>query len=86
MVPDFPFGFLFGPCCKQHDDCYDDCNNKPTKQTCDDDFYACMVGKCQNLHMGFIVSGWCAQLAGTYVGYVDKNGDGAFDRARKKCC
>ena len=87
LVPDFPFGFLFSDCCEVHDDCYDDCRNKPTREKCDLDFAQCLASACQRLlgqSMLFLKS--CMELAATYAKIVQDNAEAAFKSARKKCC
>jgi len=50
-VPDYPFGFNFSPCCKEHDKCYTppNCGENPDKSRgqCDKDFYNCMIDRCK---------------------------------------
>jgi len=46
-IPDNPFIVLkFRQCCVDHDNCYDDCQNQPTKEQCDNTFCGCLIAEC----------------------------------------
>ena len=82
IVPDKPAGFDFTSCCEGHDNCYGDCKNKPSKSSCDDAFWQCMLDKCIDDYSGSL---GCSELAHLYYGAVNNHGQGPFDNARK-CC
>ena len=73
----------FGTCCDSHDDCYDDCKNKPPKQECDKNFCGCVVKKCMGL--GNVAS--CLTYAKSYCEAVTSSStaQGAFNNSRKNC-
>lgn len=83
IVPDNPRGFPFSGCCKLHDDCYEDCKNRPTKFECDFRFWDCMTAKCRRYPAQ--VRQKCEQLAGTYAGAVANMGEDEFRKARERC-
>ena len=63
-VPDNPLiVYKFKQCCWDHDDCYDDCKNQPTKEECDDSFCRCLMAEC-NKHPES--ADFCMGLAGIY--------------------
>jgi RHS repeat-associated protein len=39
---------FFLPCCQEHDDCYDDCKQMPSKDSCDRTFNNCVMNQCSN--------------------------------------
>ena len=85
VIPNNPFGFPFKVCCDTHDNCYDDCKNKPTKQQCDSVICSCFSGKCSS-YSGAVK--WMCEKAA--VQYCDKASNTetskkAFDESRKKC-
>ena len=82
LVPDNPFLFPFSSCCRNHDNCYDNCWSMPTKTDCDDRFCGCMKSRCQRY--GY-VRGFCEWTAQKYCDAVASKGQPAFDGARKKC-
>jgi RHS repeat-associated protein len=82
IVPDNP-GFPFSDCCKQHDDCYGDCVNRPSRGRCDNDFLKCALQKCNGRWMGTKYA--CEFLAVTYYEFVYTWGAGPFNEARSKC-
>ena len=84
LIPDNPFGFSFKGCCDLHDDCYDDCKNKPTKFECDFRFWNCMTNKCKKYSAGALRS-LCEWAAQRYAGAVGNFGENAFNNARKNC-
>ncbi|KAK3835436.1 MAG: hypothetical protein JOS17DRAFT_737154, partial [Linnemannia elongata] len=45
LVPDRPFGLNFGPCCENHDKCYDACGGR---HSCDLKFWGCLLSLCSN--------------------------------------
>jgi RHS repeat-associated protein len=73
----------FGSCCDTHDDCYDDCKNRPTKQECDNAFCSCVHNKCT----GWANSAACHILATGYCRAVkaSETAQEAFDRSRTNC-
>jgi len=81
LVPE-PFGF--GDCCATHDGCYDDCERRPTRESCDSDFCSCLLRKCETYGRGQRLH--CEWLARTYCKWVREDGKPAFERARSKCC
>ncbi len=84
FVPDNPSGFPFSGCCQVHDDCYEDCKNKPTKFECDFRFWDCMRKKCER-YTDAVIRYRCRNMADRYAGAVANMGQGAFDDARKNC-
>jgi len=86
FVPDKPGGFDFTACCQQHDDCYGNCEERPAKEECDEAFYWCMVGVCDDSHPEGGKEWWkCFGYAVTYYAAVLFAGDGAFEAARDQC-
>jgi RHS repeat-associated protein len=75
--------FFFSKCCGEHDDCYDDCINRSSKDRCDNDFTRCAFQQCSN--RWFAVRFACETTAVFYSEIVRRAGDDAFDDARKKC-
>jgi RHS repeat-associated protein len=74
----------FTPCCGDHDDCYDDCKNLPSKDTCDREFNNCTLRQCVNRWIA--VKFACEYFAVVYA--TSMRGDTAnraFDNARKAC-
>lgn len=83
FVPDNPLFYPFSDCCQNHDDCYDDCKNGPSKEQCDTSFYTCMKHKCSRYAGAYR---WdCNNLADTYHWFVVTGGLPAFIEARSKC-
>src|SRR5262249_16271586 len=76
-VPDY----LFKECCDKHDDCYDDCQNKPTKYECDQDFRNCTRDKCKGSNFVAL----CHRASTAYWFGVGGYGRGNFNNARAKC-
>jgi RHS repeat-associated protein len=76
-INDKPAGNDFSSCCKEHDDCYDECGK--TKEECDNAFYNCMSRKCAE-NMG---GKQCYDKANQYWWSVDRFGKGAYDKAQK---
>ena len=74
-IPDLEFG----GCCRAHDDCYDDCRNKPSKVECDQAFVSCLRKKCYSVA--------CQWIATIYIKYATTGPDSAaaFGNARRKC-
>lgn len=63
-IPDNPlFVFKFKQCCVDHDICYDDCKNQPTKEGCDNTFCVCLVEVCNKNPE---TADFCMGLAGMY--------------------
>lgn len=84
LVPDNPFLFPFSRCCRQHDQCYDNCWAKPTRDACDENLCICLSNRCR----GYSFSGVqfaCQKIADSYCGAVTRYGAGAFTAARAKC-
>jgi len=75
--------FKFGTCCAKHDNCYDDCDSKPSKETCDTDFCDCLLAVCTRYARG--QKSHCEMLAGTYCKAVRKYAGGAFNDSRRTC-
>jgi len=85
-IPNNPRGFSFEECCDMHDDCYEDCQNVPTKFECDFRFWNCMTSKCRRYPSD--VRARCEDLAGKYAGAVSNfaRAQKAFNEARAQCC
>ena len=80
FIPDYPI-YSFS-CCDDHDDCYADCKNKPSKESCDDKFCDCLRKKCRV--RGGAVAGDCMGIANAYCnGVKGSMGQGAFNDSRK---
>jgi RHS repeat-associated protein len=81
FIPDNPLFFPFRDCCRAHDNCYDDCKNRPAKQYCDDTFCSCMKSKCR------VNPGMCVTLANYYCEKGTRSSDSgdSFQDSRKKC-
>jgi RHS repeat-associated protein len=75
--------FKFKGCCDDHDNCYDNCEKKPTKDQCDKDFCRCVYSKCT----GWGASAACVALASSYcaAGTQSQQAEKAFIDSRKKC-
>jgi RHS repeat-associated protein len=73
----------FGSCCDAHDDCYDDCKNRPTKVACDHDFCGCVNKKCVSLGN----RAPCSDFAAAYCHEASSSDTSAkaFNNSRKKC-
>jgi RHS repeat-associated protein len=85
IIPNNPFGFPFKTCCDTHDDCYDDCRNRQTKQQCDRTFCSCLSGRCAK-YTG-AVKWTCDKTAAQYCDKASNTNTSrsAFEYARKKC-
>src|SRR5262249_4351792 len=63
-VPDSPLiVFKFKRCCCDHDNCYDDCKRKATKEDCDKTFCGCLAEVCNRNPS---TADFCMSLAGIY--------------------
>lgn len=82
-VPNNPLGYPFLDCCSEHDRCYDDCDNKPSRALCDNTFCSCLASKCVRYARG--QKRQCESLARTYCEETKENGQGAFNNARSRC-
>ena len=76
-IPDW----VFGGCCRTHDECYDDCKNLPSKEQCDKAFISCVRKRCNS------VGQYCQWIADIYIKYATTGPDSAaaFSNARRKC-
>lgn len=81
LVPDNPLGYTFTDCCEKHDECYDDCDARPSQMSCDDGFLDCMMKECRKWGEPVL----CSALAKKYHAAVKKHGKGAFEDARRSC-
>jgi RHS repeat-associated protein len=75
---------FYRDCCNQHDDCYDDCANRPGKDGCDREFSNCTFRTCSKrwVALRFV----CEIGAFAYGrGPRGDEGQGAFNDARQKC-
>lgn len=79
----FTPNLFFPKCCGEHDDCYDDCKNLPSKDRCDNDFTRCAFQQCSR--RWFAVRFACETTAVYASEIVRRAGDDAFNNARKKC-
>ena len=87
IIPNNPI-FHFEGCCDKHDNCYDDCRNKPTKRKCDDDFYVCMAEECNKyLGPGFGLVKACMRAADEYADAATNSQQSikSFNESRKNC-
>ncbi|MDI6810029.1 MAG: RHS repeat-associated core domain-containing protein, partial [Candidatus Eisenbacteria bacterium] len=87
LVPDAPFGFNFGPCCDDHDECYGTCDPKgqQSKSGCDGTFGDCMEAAV-NEQSSWIKPGWLGTaLAKTYEWAVSTFGCSSFESAQSSC-
>jgi len=75
----------FGSCCVEHDDCYDDCKNNPSKDGCDRTFNNCAMRQCSGRWIATKFA--CEFLAAVVYGNALRGQDAqdAFDDARRKC-
>jgi len=75
---------FFRPCCEEHDDCYDDCNQKLSKDSCDREFNNCTMRQCSNrwIAIKFACEYFAVVYATSMRGQTAQN---AFDSARKNC-
>ncbi len=73
--------YRFEDCCNRHDDCYDDCKNKPLKYECDQDFWDCIKDKCKNAT--FV--GLCERIGKGFWAAVAGFGKPAYSAPRSKC-
>jgi len=75
---------FFEQCCDRHDDCYDDCKNRPPKDSCDREFANCTMGQCSRRWIA--VKFVCEYAAVVYAEEGPKRrGQDAYNRARAKC-
>ena len=75
---------FFEQCCDRHDDCYDDCKNRPSKDNCDREFANCTMGQCSRRWIA--VKFVCEYAAVVYAEEGPKRrGQDAYNRARAKC-
>jgi RHS repeat-associated protein len=74
---------FFATCCGDHDACYDDCVNLPSKDLCDNDFQRCAFQQCSRRWAG--VRFVCEALAESYYQAVRRGGQTAFNNARAAC-
>jgi RHS repeat-associated protein len=82
LVPDNPFMFPFSSCCRNHDNCYDNCWTRPTQADCDDRLCGCMKSRCQRYSY---VRSFCEWTAQKYCDAVILYGYSPFNEARKRC-
>ena len=86
--PDNFGAYSFTQACINHDACYDDCVNLPSKEQCDRQFFADTMSACDAIPMFFRILGAgqeCVDFALKYSIAVEQFGQKAFDEARKKC-
>jgi RHS repeat-associated protein len=85
VIPNNPFGFPFKACCDTHDNCYDDCKSKLTKQQCDSALCSCLSGKCHSYSGG--VKWTCEKTATQYCDKASNTDTSkkAFDESRTNC-
>ncbi len=90
--PKFPdnFGpYRFTQACINHDACYDDCVNRPTRAECDQRFFNDVLNACNQIPLFFKILGVgleCVDRALQYAVAVEQlGGKKAFDVARAKC-
>ena len=83
LIPDSPLGFDFRKCCDKHDDCYDDCVTRPSKQTCDFNFRVCVSSICTRYARGQNID--CRWLVDVYFNAVRDHGESAFNASRTTC-
>ena len=74
---------FFAKCCVDHDACYDDCVNLPSKDRCDNDFQRCAFQQCSGRWQPVRFA--CEASAEAYYQAVRRGGQGAFDNARAAC-
>jgi len=82
LLPDNPFLFPFSSCCRNHDNCYDNCWAQPSRPECDDRFCACMKNRCQRYNYARTFCEWTATQ---YCNAAVSKGQPYFEDARKKC-
>jgi hypothetical protein len=82
IVPDL----RFGDCCDAHDRCYGNCT--VDRDSCDEDFYQCMLGKCEDLDFDIIGIGEsiCKQVAECYAASTHESGCDDWEDAQKDAC
>lgn len=74
----------FGPCCGEHDDCYDDCDYKPSKDSCDREFNNCTMRQCSSRWVTTKFA--CEYFAVVYATSMrGPTAQHAFDDARRTC-
>jgi len=86
---DFVPDWNFGGCCNDHDNCFDDCDNK-TFERCNLDFLGCMAAACVRDYSRWYNS-WlqpgCLGMAGFYFAAVSSwKGKEAFNTANSERC
>jgi len=84
LVPDYPLSFPFRGCCDTHDNCYDDCNRRPTRAECDKEFCSCLERVCLR-YSNTLIYLVCDDLAREYCYQVKSRGGPPFDDSRRKC-
>jgi RHS repeat-associated protein len=85
IVPDNP-GYPFSDCCKDHDECYEDCRPDVTKDQCDGNFRKCLDRKCRPYGGHWFA---CGLLANVYNYFATQTGASmiafAESRTSQKC-
>lgn len=72
--------------CRAHDECYENCEDQPSRSSCDVKFLNDALNECQwTVIRGFSAMGSCTLGALAYYGFVSGGGGDAFRRARSKC-
>jgi RHS repeat-associated protein len=79
----FTPNMFYFPCCAEHDDCYDDCKNRPPRESCDREFANCTMRQCSNRWIATKFA--CEYAAVVYSDLVQWNGRDPYDEARKNC-
>ena len=75
---------FFLPCCKEHDGCYDDCAQRPSKDSCDREFNNCTMRQCSNRWIAIKFA--CEYFAVVYATSMrGETAQRAFDNARATC-
>jgi len=81
LIPDEYGDANFGPCCRQHDTCYDTCGS--TKSTCDNNFNSCLLSSCDSAYSSDVINLPICRAAGDgYAEAVRDAGDEAFHNAQ----
>jgi secretory phospholipase A2 len=82
LIPDLNFG----DCCNEHDNCYSNCT--VDRDTCDENFYQCMLGKCDDLDFDFIGIGErvCRRVAECYASTTHESGCQFWEDAQQEAC
>jgi len=78
IIPDFPGGYNFNECCKEHDKCYEEERKAPcpSKEKCDTAFRDCMMSYCDTFHPW---DGQCTSKALMYWSAVVLFGENSFN-------